>query len=314
LLDFSYRSWNNSRRRNISSQAPVGGQEAIMNRKALVVEDEPETGELLAEILRRRGYQPTVLAEGKPAISWTHENEPELILLDLMLPDVDGYDICENLKLERETNLIPIIMVTARDQPKDKIHGLQVGANHYLTKPFSVEQLNQAIDRALAWRDELKNRGAAGEIHFQLKSDSQYLDELNHLLGSLFLFSGVSEDQVRQLITAVREMGTNAIEWGHNKQVDLIVTVTYRIDPEKVAIVIKDTGPGFDRSKLHHAAKPDDPVSHMMVRETLGMREGGFGILMARGLVDELEYNETGNEVRLVKYYAPQRQATVNES
>src|SRR5260370_25895609 len=132
-----------------------------MAQKALVVEDEPETGQLLAEILRRRGYDRTVLAEGKPAVCCVQENQPELILLDLMLPDVDGYDICENLKLERETNLIPIIMVTARDQPKDKIHGLQVGANHYLTKPFSLDQLNQAIDRALAWRDDLKHHGTA---------------------------------------------------------------------------------------------------------------------------------------------------------
>jgi two-component system OmpR family response regulator len=283
-----------------------------MAPKALVVEDEPETGQLLAEILRRRGYDPTVMAEGKPAVPWTQEHRPELILLDLMLPDVDGYDICETLKLERDTNLIPVIMVTARDTPKDKVHGLQVGANHYLTKPFTVEQLNQAIDRALAWRHDLEHTGTEGEIHFQLQSDTQYLDELNHLLGSLFLFSGVAEDQVRQLITAVREMGTNAIEWGHKKNIDLIVTVTYRIDPEKVTIVIKDTGPGFDRGKLLHAAKAEDPVSHLMVRETLGIREGGFGILMAEGLVDDLQYNEAGNEVRLIKYYSAKAGATSN--
>jgi CheY-like chemotaxis protein/anti-sigma regulatory factor (Ser/Thr protein kinase) len=280
--------------------------------KALVVEDEPETGQLLAEILRRRGYDPTVMTEGKPAVPWTQENRPELILLDLMLPDIDGYDICETLKLERDTNLIPVIMVTARDTPKDKVHGLQVGANHYLTKPFTVEQLTQAIDRALAWRHDLETSGTEGEIRFQLQSDQEYLDELNHLLGSLFLFSGVSEDQVRQLITAVREMGINAIEWGHQKNIDLIVTVTYRIDPEKVTIVIKDTGPGFDRRKLLHAAKPEDPVSHMMVRETLGMREGGFGILMAEGLVDDLQYNEAGNEVRLIKYYSSKAGAATN--
>src|SRR5437879_13064059 len=117
-----------------------------MAPKALVVEDEPETGQLLAEILRRRGYDPTVLAEGKPAVSWVQENRPELILLDLMLPDVDGYDICETLKLERETNLIPVIMVTARDTPKDKVHGLQVGANHDLTTPSTLQQLHHAID------------------------------------------------------------------------------------------------------------------------------------------------------------------------
>src|SRR6266699_3103897 len=105
-----------------------------------------------------------------------------------MLPDIDGYSICETLKLERETNRIPIIMTTALSGHEDKVRGLQVGADRYVTKPFTGEQLN-------------------------------------HLLGSLFLFSGLTPPQIRQLTTAVRELGTNAIEWGHQKQVDRIVTV-----------------------------------------------------------------------------------------
>jgi CheY-like chemotaxis protein/anti-sigma regulatory factor (Ser/Thr protein kinase) len=274
-----------------------------MVRKALVVEDEVDTGQLLAEHLRRWGFEPTVLTTGKPAIPWVREHQPDLILLDLMLPDLDGFTICENLKLERETNLIPIIMVTALAGPKDKVHGLQVGANHYLVKPFNADDLNRAIQHAFAWRDELGRHGAEGEIHFELQSDTQYLEELNHLLASLFLYSGLSQNQIKQLTTAVRELGTNAIEWGHQKQVDRIVTIIYRIDPEKVTIVIRDTGAGFDPGNLPHAAQADDPIAHMMVRETLGMREGGFGILMSRGLVDDLQYNEAGNEVRLVKYF-----------
>jgi len=276
-----------------------------MVRKALVVEDEQDTGFLLAEHLRRWGFEPTVLTEGKPAIPWAQQHQPDVVLLDLMLPDIDGFEICETLKLERETNLIPIIMVTARTQHEDKIHGLQVGANFYLTKPFKADELNRAIQAAVAWKEDLERNGADGEVKFQLQSDTQYLDELNHLLGSLFLFSGLPETQVKQLIMAVRELGTNAIEWGHHKQVDRIVTVVYRIDAQKVTIIIRDTGSGFDPSTLPHAAHPDDPISHTMVRETLGLREGGFGILMSRGLVDELEYNETGNEVRLVKYFPP---------
>jgi CheY-like chemotaxis protein/anti-sigma regulatory factor (Ser/Thr protein kinase) len=275
--------------------------------KALIVEDEPDTGGLLAEILRRRGCDSTLLLEGKPAVPWTRQHRPDLILLDLMLPDVDGYNVCEDLKLDRETNLIPVIMVTARDQHQDLVRGLQVGANVYLTKPFTGEQLNQAIDHAFAWRHDLERCGTEGEIHFQLQSDTQYLEELNHLLGSLFLFSGLPEQHVRQLITAVRELGTNAIEWGHQKQVERILTVTYRIDPQKITIVIRDTGPGFDPANLPHAAATDDPLRHVAVRETLGLRDGGFGILMARGLVDELRYNDKGNEVRLVKYFTPQR-------
>lgn len=279
-----------------------------MSHEALIVEDERDTGDLLAEILRRRGFEPTHLLEGKPAVPWVHQHRPELILLDLMLPDADGYDICEQLKLDRETNAIPIVMVTARDQPQDKVHGLQVGADFYLTKPFTVDQLDHAIQHAFAWREDLRHKGTQGEIRFQLQSDTKYLEELNQLLGSLFLFTGLSPTQIRQLMMAVRELGTNAIEWGHRKQVDRIVTVTYRIDPEKVTIIIRDTGPGFDPHNLPHAANPEDPTSHLMVRETLGIREGGFGILMARGLVDDLKYNETGNEVTLVKNLAPQKE------
>jgi CheY-like chemotaxis protein len=274
-----------------------------MVRKALVVEDDVLVGQLLAEYLRLWGFEPTLLIEGKPAIPWVRENRPDLVLLDLMLPDIDGFAVCENLKLDRETNLIPIVMVTALIHNADKIHGLQVGANQYVTKPFKPEDLHRAILSAWSWREDLRRRGTEGEIHFQFQSDIQYLDELNHLLGALFLFSGLTETQVKQLTIAVRELGTNAIEWGHQKQLECIVNVIYRIDPDKVTIIIKDTGPGFDPNNLPHAAHPDDPVAHMMVRDTLGLREGGFGILMARGLVDELTYNEVGNEVRLVKNF-----------
>jgi DNA-binding response OmpR family regulator len=275
-----------------------------MIRKALIVDDEQELGLLLAEHLRNWSFEPTVLPEGKNVVQWVRNNRPAVILLDLMLPDIDGYSICETLKLDRETNLIPVIMTTALTDQEDKVHGLQVGANAYLVKPFTAETLNRAIENALNWLDDLKRNGTQGEIRFHLQSDTHYLEELNHLLGSLFLFSGLTQIQVKQLTTAVRELGANAIEWGHQKQSDRIVTVDYRIDPEKITIDIKDTGPGFNPTNLAHTAYPDDPISHMMVRETLGIRDGGFGIMLSRGLVDELSYNDKGNEVRLIKYFS----------
>ena len=274
-----------------------------MSRKALIVEDEQDIGLILAENLRHWGFEPTLLLEGKNVVEWVTRNQPALILLDLMLPDISGYTVCETLKLDRDTNLIPVIMTTALGEQEHRVHGLQVGANAYLAKPFTADTLNLAIRRAFDWLEELKRHGTEGEIHFQLQSHTNYLEELNGLLGSLFLFSGLTEHQVHQLTTAVRELGTNAIEWGHQRQVERIVKVDYRIDPQKITIEIKDTGPGFNPSNIPHAATPDDPISHMMVRESLGMREGGFGVLMSRGLVDEMYYNEKGNEVRLVKYF-----------
>ena len=275
-----------------------------MTRKALIVDDEQELGQILAEHLRLWGFEPTLMFEGKDVVEWVAKNQPTVVLLDLMLPDIDGYAICESLKLDRSTNLIPVIMTTALTDQEDKVHGLQVGANAYLTKPFTADALNQSIQNAFEWLETLKRHGTSGEIRFQLQSDTNFLEELNALLGSLFLFSGLTQHQVKQLTTAVRELGTNAIEWGHKKEPDRIVTVDYRIDPEKIVINIKDTGPGFNPSNLPHAANPDDPIGHMMVREELGIREGGFGIMMSRGLVDEMQYNDKGNEVRLVKYFA----------
>lgn len=272
-----------------------------MAGKALVVEDDSIAGYVLCENLKLWGFEPTVLAEGKPAIPWVQANMPEVVLLDLMLPDIDGYEVCELLKLDPYTNLVPVVMVTARDQHEDRVHGLRVGADEYLTKPFTQEQLRTAVERVRARRDELKRSGASGEVRFQLQSDTQHLEELNHLLAALSLFSGLPQEQIHQLTTAVREMGTNAIEWGHRHHVDRIVTATYRIESEKLVIIIRDTGPGFDPKQVPHAARPDDPIGHFMVRQSLGLRDGGFGIMIARGLVDDLKYNDAGNEVTLTK-------------
>src|SRR5438128_8700649 len=126
-----------------------------MVQKALIVEDEVELGQLLAEHLRRWGFQPTHHVEGKGAIEWARHEKPDVILLDLMLPDIDGYSICETLKLDRDTNRIPIVMTTALSGHEDKVRGLQVGADRYLTKPFTADQLHKAIMDTFAAQQEL---------------------------------------------------------------------------------------------------------------------------------------------------------------
>jgi two-component system OmpR family response regulator len=277
-----------------------------MSKKALIVEDEEALADVLARFLSARDIQAQTMDKGGPAPQWIRDQKPDLVLLDLMLPDRDGYSVCEEVKLDRATNLTPIVMVTGRTSREDRTRGFAVGANAYLTKPFTIDELDDAIDRALAWRDEMTASAARGEIHFELKSDIKFLEELNGLLSSLFLHTGLSDEAVRQLTTAVREMGQNAIEWGHRKQFDLVVTVTYRIETDRIVITVKDSGPGFDPRQLPHAADAENPEKHMDVRDTLGLRTGGFGILMTRGLVDEFSYNDTGNEVRLVKYLQPQ--------
>jgi CheY-like chemotaxis protein/anti-sigma regulatory factor (Ser/Thr protein kinase) len=271
---------------------------------AVIVENDPDTAQLLATCLRDMDFDPAILATGGPAVPWVRRHHPELILLDPVLPDVDGHGICRELKLDRHTNLIPLILVSARSHQDDRVRGLAVGANGHVTRPFTEKEIRRAVAQGMAWRADLRRQGTEGEIRFQLCSAPQYLEELNQLLASLFLFTPLSELQVSHLMLAVRELGTNAIEWGHRNQVERLVTVTYRIDPHKVSIVIGDSGPGFNPGEVPHAARPEDPLAHLAVREALGLRDGGCGILMARGLVDDLQYNAAGNEVRLVKYFS----------
>lgn len=279
----------------------VSAEDVLKGKLALIVEDEAAMAQIIADILRQHGYQAQVLQRGSGACDWVRENKPDLVLLDLMLPDRDGFSICEELKLDRQTNLIPVIMVTALARHDDVVRGLRVGANFYLTKPFSIDQLIAAIDQVLTWRRDMERCGACGEIQFQINSDTRYLEQLNGMLSALFLHTGMSEDDIYRLNAAVREMGNNAIEWGHRKQVDRLVTVTYRIDAEKVEICIRDTGEGFKPQCIKHVARDDDPIGHMDLREKLGLRAGGFGIMLTKGMVDELCYNEQGNEVKLVK-------------
>src|SRR5262249_30329932 len=136
----------------------------------------------------------------------------------------------------------------------------------------------------------------------QLPSTIPSLERLTQFLESLFFRAGFSLDQVKRLKIAVRELGINAIEWGHGKDAKKTITVIFRVADDRIMLFIRDTGPGFNPKSIAHAARPGDPVGHLEARESMGLREGGFGILLAKGLADELRYNDRGNEVCLVKY------------
>ncbi len=269
----------------------------------LIVDDERDTNDLLASLVEAHGFDPVQLYTGGEVLPSVHEHEPDLILLDLMLPDVDGFAVCEQLKRNRETNLIPVLMVTALNDANNRTRGVRVGANGYVTKPFTPAELFEAIDGALAWRRQHEEHGTTGEIHFDIRSESTHLQEVNDLLADLYAHTPLTERQIKDLRQAVMEMGGNAIEWGHRKNADLPLHITYRIDAESVTLVIQDQGPGFDPKDVPHAAQEDDPIGHLDVRNEMGIREGGFGIMLAKGLVDEFRYNDKGNEVTLVKRF-----------
>jgi DNA-binding response OmpR family regulator len=117
-----------------------------MTTKILVVDDEPAVTELLAYNLRKANYDVVTAANGRTAIDFARQSNPDLILLDLMLPEIDGLEVCREL---RKTSNVPIIMITARGEEIDRVVGLELGADDYVPKPFSVRELLARIKAVL---------------------------------------------------------------------------------------------------------------------------------------------------------------------
>jgi len=123
----------------------------VIRENILVVEDEPDLQELIRFNLDREGYRVSCTASGREALKLARENEPDLILLDVILPEMDGREVCRILKGDAKTRQIPIIMVTAMGEDTDIVAGLAIGADDYLPKPFSPKVLVARI-RALLRR------------------------------------------------------------------------------------------------------------------------------------------------------------------
>lgn len=117
-----------------------------MSDKILVVEDEVSLQETLAYNLRRQGYEVEVVGDGASALQLARTSHPDLILLDIMLPGIDGFEVCRILRQEMNT---PVLMLTARDDEIDRVVGLEVGADDYLTKPFSMRELMARVKAML---------------------------------------------------------------------------------------------------------------------------------------------------------------------
>lgn len=117
-----------------------------MAARILVVDDEPPIVDLLAYNLERANFEVVIARDGEEALAKAHQEQPDLIILDLMLPRLDGLEVCRALRRERD---VPIIMLTARDTEVDRVVGLELGADDYVVKPFSVRELMARVKSVL---------------------------------------------------------------------------------------------------------------------------------------------------------------------
>src|SRR5262245_11980222 len=199
-----------------------------------------------------------------------------------------------------------IVIVPSAEQA-DVIESIRAHVFALFTAPFDPEDLGEMIVRAIRerdWKDDFELvSGLPDWISLRVASRRVSAERLVHFMDELQ--AAVPEETRKRLLTAFRELLFNAMEHGAGFGSDRTVEISAVRTERAIVFHFRDPGAGFRLDRLEHAAisnPPDDPVRHLERRQAMGMRPGGFGILIARGVADELYYSELGNQVLLIKH------------
>ncbi|MCP4689577.1 MAG: response regulator [Desulfobacterales bacterium] len=130
----------------------AGGEKSLI----MIVDDNPQNIRVLGNTLEEHGYEPAVFLSGQEALEFLLKEKPELILLDIMMPEMDGYEVCRYIKEDVTTKNIPVIFLTAKSETEDLVKGFEVGAADYVTKPFKAAELLARIKTHIGFKRALE--------------------------------------------------------------------------------------------------------------------------------------------------------------
>ncbi len=251
---------------------------------ALIVEDEPEANWLLSMLVQLRGYETASAFTGGEALEAAGQTRPDIVFLDLMLPDINGFDVCRTLKSSRPTSAIPVVMVTARLADENRLQGFRAGATDYVPKPYTPDQIFGAMAHADAWKKRLDDEGHdEGTIPLDPCGDVAHLRDISRLWSLLLARTPLAEDAARTLDQVLVDLAHRAVAWGGKRGSGLVATLGYRWDHDRVVITLRDESGWF-------AADPP-------------MRPEGLGGAIARGHFDEVAYNQAAGQVVMTSLF-----------
>jgi two-component system OmpR family response regulator len=220
-------------------------------QRVLVVDDEPNIRDLVAVALRFHGFSPVTAATGEEAMRGVRDERPDLIVLDVMLPDVDGFEVCRRLRADGHD--VPVIFLTARDTPSDTVTGLTLGGDDYVTKPFSIDAL---VARVRAVLRRAAPAADAGETALRI-ADLE-LDETRWTVRRAGTDIELSPTEFRLLAHLMRNAGRvlsrdqlldNVWGWAHSGNSQVVETyISYlrrKLDPLGPPLIHTQRGVGY---------------------------------------------------------------------
>ncbi len=273
-------------------------------KNILVVDDDPHILTLLNDLLTSSGFHVETAATGEAGLEMIGKTDFDLVLCDVWMPSMSGLEVLERLQAMPQQP--PVIMMTADDAPETALKAVRGRALQVVGKPFKtqavLELVKQILDEPVGPRIEVVSARPEW-VELLVPCELRSADRVHALM--LKIKGDLPEDIRDSVGQAFRELLHNAIEWGGRLDASQYVRISFVRAKRMLLYRIADPGDGFDFKGLTHAAvsnPPDDPIGHMKVREEMGLRPGGLGLMITQSLVDELIYNESQNEVILIKY------------
>ena len=291
------------------SSAPNIDNRLFAVRMALVVDADPQIQTLLVRVLEPGSWAVLNVPDNLAALAAARSRAFDLIVTSDKTSGREDIELLRQIRRVRPHTRL--IILAGEGTPSDVIASMRERAFSYFSKPFSLDTLAEMIRLATegpSWDDGIEVVSGTPEfIRILARCDVKTADRLVHFLNEI---AELPDPEKNQVATAFREMLLNAIEHGGRLDPNQYVEIEYVRARRMVTCHITDPGPGFTLDEIPHAAianPADNPIRHIAVREEQGLRPGGFGVLLAQQLVDELIYGQNGNEVLLIKYLASAR-------
>lgn len=271
--------------------------------RLLIVEDDIDISNMLRIYFTGQNYEVDAALRGGDALDKTRQNLPHLIILDIMLPDIDGFEVCRILRTNTRTSHVPIIFLTQKDERSDKLQGLELGADDYITKPFDIEELKLRVQRAIAraeqqsLTDPRSGLPSGRLIEEQLRriirlSDWSLMDiRIKHFEAFKEVYGFVAGDDVLRftamlLSEVVDELGTVNDFIGHAGGDNFIIITSERAAPQ-IRQRLKER---FDEEVLSHYSFLDREQGYILAKDTDGKEQKSPLMSLAIGEVAPSRY------------------------
>lgn len=197
--------------------------------RVLIVEDEPIIGELLCEVLYLYEYESRCVLSGAAGIVEARNWAPDAIILDLMLPDVDGYEVCRTLKNDPRTQGIAILILTGMLAHSDRVRGFRVGCDRFLTKPFQPDEVVRELHSMIGDRQQTLLTGIRRSIFFDFITPVDFARQIRVYQGDLFRATPLPTDTIEGFGKCLSAFGERFFAWRGKSDVDLRIQLVCRI-------------------------------------------------------------------------------------